>query len=457
MAENETAVASEQEKEEEYVYPVRIEDAGPAAKKVFVEIPRERIDAKLGEQFKELRQQANIPGFRIGHAPQKLVEKRFAHDVREQVRGALISESYQQALEKNSLKVLGEPEFENPDAIKLPDAGPLSYSFQVEVQPEVKLPDLKDMKIKKPKIEITDENVDQAMTNLRSQQGALVPVEDRGVEKDDYLIADVHVKAEGNVIAHQHDAKVVVRPGRVANLQLDDLATQLAGMKPGETRAVKVTAPDTYPNEALRGKELEVEFAVKDIKRMELAEVNESFLTDLGFDNEAALRDALRDQMREKIEDDVQRAMREQVNKYLLEHVNIELPSKLSSQQADRVISRRAVDLMMRGTPKDQVEANIERFRGGAQEEAARELKLYFILQQVATEQNADVDEAELNGRIAIIAAQDGKRPEKVKQEMSKDGTLASLYIQMREQKAIDKLLAGAQIEEVDLDAEKQA
>ncbi len=235
MAENETAVAPEQEKEEEYVYPVRIEDAGPASKKIFVEIPRERIDAKLGEQFKELRQQANIPGFRIGHAPQKLVEKRFAHDVREQVRGALISESYQQALEKNSLKVLGEPEFENPDAIKLPDAGPLSYSFQVEVQPDVKLPDLKDMKIRKPKIAINDENVDQAMMNLRSQQGALVPVEDRGVEKDDYLIADVHVKAEGNVITHQHDAKVVVRPGRIASVQIEDLPTQLAGAKVGET------------------------------------------------------------------------------------------------------------------------------------------------------------------------------------------------------------------------------
>ena len=95
--------------------------------------------------------------------------------------------------------MIGEPDFENPDAIKLPDEGPLSYSFQVEVQPDVKLPDLTGLKIRKPKIEITDENVDQAMTNLRSQQGTLVPVEDRGVEAGDYLLADVHVKVDGNV------------------------------------------------------------------------------------------------------------------------------------------------------------------------------------------------------------------------------------------------------------------
>jgi len=230
MAENEAAVA---EQEQEFEYPIRIEDAGPGTKKVSVEIPHERITSELEKQFKELRQQAAIPGFRPGHAPQKLIEKRFSSDVKEQVRRSLISESYGQAVEKNNLQVIGEPEFDNPDAIKLPEDGSLSYSFTVEVQPEFTLPDLSGLKIKKPKIEIKEENVDQAMQNLREQQGTLVPVEDRGLEKGDYLTADVHVKQDGNVIAHQHDAQLVVRPGRVAGLEIDDLDTQLAGMKPG--------------------------------------------------------------------------------------------------------------------------------------------------------------------------------------------------------------------------------
>src|SRR6185503_8378549 len=84
-------------------------------------------------------------------------------------------------------------------------------------------------------------------------------------------------------------------------------------------------------------------------------------------------------------------------------------------------------------------------------DEAARELKLFFILQKIANDQNVDVGEAELNGRIAMLAAQRGRRPEKMKQEMAKDGSLTSLYVQMREQKAIDRLLAGAQVEEVDV------
>src|SRR5438552_7375202 len=139
MAENETTAAvADQEAagEEEYQYSITIEDAGPATKRVVVEIPKDRIDQKLAEQYKDLRQQAAIPGFRPGHAPQKLIEKRFATDVKEQVRRNLISESYEQAVEKNNLQVLGEPQFDNPDLIQLPETGPLSFSFQVEVQPE---------------------------------------------------------------------------------------------------------------------------------------------------------------------------------------------------------------------------------------------------------------------------------------------------------------------------------
>jgi trigger factor len=451
MAENEAAVA-EQQQEEDFVYPIRIEDAGPGTKKVSVEIPREKIDSEMEKQFKELRQQAAIPGFRPGHAPQKLIEKRFSSDVKEQVRRSLISESYEQAVEKNKLQVIGEPEFDDPDAIKLPEQGPLSYSFTVEVRPEFTLPDVSNLKVRKPKIEIRDENVDQAMRNLREQQGALVPVEDRGVQEGDYLFADVHIKVDGNVIAHEHDTQLVSRPGKLVGIQVDDLPQQLAEMKPGETRTITAHAPDTHPGEALRGKDVQIEITLKDIKHLELAEINQAFMEDLGFENEQELRDALREQMEQKISDDIQQAMREQVNRYLLENTQFELPERLSTKQADRVVSRRAVNLMMRGVPREQVEANIEQLRGGAQEEAVRELKLFFILQKLAEQQGVDVDEAELNGRIAMLAAQRDERPERLKQEMSKDGTLLNMYLQLREEKAIDKVLAQAQVEEVNVE-----
>src|SRR5688500_16387986 len=165
MAEQDTADTNVATEEQEYTYSVKVEDLGPATKKISVEIPRDRIEAKMAEQFKELRSQAAIPGFRPGHAPQKLIEKRFAGDVKEQVRRTLISESYEQAVEKNKLQVIGEPEFDNPEGIQLPEAGNFTYSFQVEVQPEFDVPDMGGLKVRRPRIEISSENIDQAMSN----------------------------------------------------------------------------------------------------------------------------------------------------------------------------------------------------------------------------------------------------------------------------------------------------
>ena len=436
---------------EEYQYDVKVEDSGPATKKISVQVPADRISTKLAEQFKELRKQAAIPGFRPGHAPQKLVEKKFASDVRDQVARTIISESYDQAVKKYSLQVIGEPEFEDSEKLKLPESGDFQYSVNVEVQPQILLPPLTGLRVKRPHVTVTDENIDQAMSNLRQQYGgALVPVEeDRGVTAGDYVIADVHVKDGENVVAHEHDAQLVARRGRINHIDIEDLADKLAGARPGEKRAFKVTAPEFHPNESIRGKELEIEIEVKDVKRLELPEVTKEFLDSLGFDTVEELRQALRERMEEQIQYDIQQDMRNQINNYLLQNVHIDLPAKLSDRQADRVVSRRAVDLMMRGLPPEQVEAAVETLRTGARDEAIRELKLYFILQRVAAEQGVDVTEAELNGRIALLASQRGERPERMKQEMAKDGRLGSLYLQMREQKALDKVLETAVIEDL--------
>jgi trigger factor len=168
------------------------------------------------------------------------------------------------------------------------------------------------------------------MQNLREQQGTLVPVEDRGVEAGDQLIADVHVKVEGNVVGHQHDATIISRKGQIGGIEIEDLEKQLEGLKPGEKRSISTHVPDDNPNDVIKGKDVEIEISLKDLKKLELAEINQDFLESLGFENEKELRDALREQMEERIKYDVQQAMREQVHKHLLENINIELPTRLS-------------------------------------------------------------------------------------------------------------------------------
>jgi trigger factor len=247
---------------------------------------------------------------------------------------------------------------------------------------------------------------------------------------------------------------LVARPARLGGIEVPDFATHLQGAKPGETRTFTAKAPETHATEVIRGKEVQVEVTVKDIKKLELAEITPEFLADLGFENEKEIRQALREQMVERIDYDIAQAQRDQVSKYLLDNTNFELPAKMSTRQVDRIVQRKAMDLMMRGILREQVEAQLPQLRAAAQTDAVRELKLYFILQKIANDQNADVNESELNGRIAHLAAQRGERPEKLKQEMAKDGSLANLYVQMREQKALDKVLESAAIEEIELPSE---
>ncbi len=448
MAETETggtAVA-----EETFQYDIKVEDAGPATKKVHVSIPQDRVDAKLDEQFKEIRSAAALPGFRPGKAPRKLVEKKFSSEIKDQVRRSLISESYEQAVEKNNLQPLGEPEIDKDSKLDIGAEGGISYSFTVEVQPEFTLPDFSGLTVKKPKVDVTEANVDQAMQNLREQQGTLVPVEGRNVQSGDYITADVHIKDGDNVVGHSHDAQIVVRPGRVGGFQIDDLDKQLEGLAIDQTKTITVTAPADFANEALRGKTVGIEFKLKDIKALELAELTPDFLESLGFNNIDELRSALREQLVERVGSDVQNVMRQQVAQYLLQNVQMQLPEKMTQRQQQRIVQRRAVDLLRRGVPAQAIQQNLEALRGGADVQAVNELKLFFMLQKVANDAGVEVDEDELNGQVAMMAIMRGLRPEKFKQQMAKEGTLAELYLQLREGKAMDTIIEKAKVEEVE-------
>jgi trigger factor len=443
VAETETA---------DFEYPITVEDAGPAAKKISVEIPEDRIKSKLAEQFGELEGVAQLPGFRPGKAPRSLLEKRFSTDVRNQVRDTLLRESYQQAISKNSLSVLGEPEFEDQgEPMNLPASGPLKYTFTVETTPEITLPDLGTLEVKKPVIQVNDEHVQQALQNLREQQGALVPVEGRGVQAKDYLTADVKIKLGDELIGSQNDAQVVVRPGVIGGVEIKDLEAQLEGAKVDETRTIKATAPEQHPAEKIRGKEVEVELTIKDIKALELAEIDDAFLESLGFENQQQLLDELRVQMVERINNDVQVAMHNQVRAFLQKNIEFALPTKLTTRQESRVINRRANELMMRGMPADQIRANLDKLQAGAADQAKNELKLFFTLAKYSEQHGIEVDESEVNGQIAQMAMMQNQRPEKLKQDMGKNGQLGDLWLSLRERKTLDKILESAKVEEVEV------
>ena len=429
---------------------VAVEDAGTLKKKITVTVPRERIDAKLDEMYGELLHTAQIPGFRIGRAPRRLVEKRFGTEVAQDVRNSLVGEAIGSAAEQADLKTLGEPEIDL-DEIKLPDEGEMSFSFEVEVAPEFDLPKLKGIEVSRPAIVVNDERIDETLDRWRQGQ-ARFEVTDEAARADDMVQASATVAIEGLEPTEVPGLSLRVAPGQIEGLPLVDLAEALAGKKAGQAASLTVAVPEAHPNEEWRGKQAAVEVKLSQVRRQVLPAVDEPFAESLGYDSLAELREDVSRRLEATVERDARRAMRDQVCTRLLAQTSFDLPPGVVARYTDRVLQRRMVELLQRGVPRNRIDENLTELQAAAGEQAQRELKLAFILGKIAEEQDIDVTDEEVNSRVAEMAGMYGRRPERIRQELAADGSLETLASSLREEKVLDKLLGDAKIKEVSPD-----
>ena len=285
-----------------------VEDAGTLKKKVIVTIPRQRIDAKRNEMFGELSTTALVPGFRIGHAPRRLIEKRFGKEITSDVRNSLVGEALGQAVEKTDLKTIGEPEIDL-DAIQLPDEGDMQFSFQVEIRPEFTLPELTGIPVKKPTLAIGDKEIDEAVETWRQSMVRYEPSDGKAAEGDS-VMAGATVTVEGCDPVESQGLQLRLAPGQVSGLPLVDLGTALAGAKAGDEVTLTVDVPEAHPTEAWRGKKAAVAVRVGEVRKRIVPEIDEAFVTQRGYESVEQFRTQIAGYLASRHEADVKMAMR---------------------------------------------------------------------------------------------------------------------------------------------------
>jgi trigger factor len=428
---------------------VTIEEAGPCKKKVSIEIPEEAIKMSTDEQYEKLRKEALVPGFRKGRAPRRLLEKRFGKDTTEQVKLTLLSEASESALKDSKLDTLGEPDIDF-DKIEMPSKGPLKFDFEIEVRPEFELPELEGIPVTKTKLEVTDEQIDREIERLQRWSGVWTPRKDGAVEPGDQIIADALIKAEGIEEEQKLDnIEIHVRQnGFVGEVPVEKLDELLTGAKAGETKQINTEVPKTYFREEYRGKKVDISIEIKDIKWLKPAELNEDFLTRLGVEDENELREKTQDTLHNRLETQVRTEMSEQIYQYLHDNTNLDLPLDIVAQQATSLLQRQYTNLMMRGLPREQLNEQIEQLQAGSEDQAKNQLKTFFIMDKIADKLDINVSDEEINGHIAQIAIQRGQRPEKMREDMERNGSLAQFTLEVRQNKCIEKLLETAKITE---------
>jgi len=443
--ENETAVS------EEVKNVVTIEDSGPCKKKVIVEIPAETIKSALDERYGQLRKDAVVPGFRKGRAPLRLLEKRFGKEVTEQIKLKLLVDASEAAVKDNELNILGEPDFDH-EKIELPEEGPMKFEFEVEVRPQFDLPELERIAVEKPTTEVDDEQIDEEIETMRKRAGIWVPKEEGTVELDDQVVADVVLKIEDAAEDEKHDnMEIFVRKnGFVGPVPVETLDELLVGAADGDTKTISVSIPESFFNEQYRGKKVDVEIVIKDVKKLEPAELNTAFFERFGVENEDELRERIGDYARAQVERNVRANMGDQVYRYLLDNCEFELPGDVVADQSKRILQREYSNLLIRGAKREQVDERMEELRASSAQRAEEQLKLFFIMSKVAEKLEVpEASEEEVNGYIAQVAASRERRPEKMRQELTRDGSLEQFKLQVREHKCIEKLLENANITEV--------
>ncbi len=438
-----------EQKEEEIKNIVTIEDSGPCKKKVSVEIPEEKIKKFIDEQYDNLRKDAAVPGFRKGRAPRRLLEKRFGKETTEQIKLQMLADSSEKAIKDNELQTLGDPDIDYEN-IELPAEGSFKYEFEVEVRPEFELPDLKGIPVTKTKLEVTDELVDNEIEQLQRWSGVWTPREGGTVEPEDQIVADVTIKAE-DIEEEQklNNIDIHVRPnGFVQQIPIENLDKLLVGAKAGQKKKTNVEISKTYVKEEYRGKKVDIEIEIKDIKWLKPAELDENLFARYSVENKDELRERIQQTLESRLDSQMRNETSEQIYKYLLDNTEFELPLDIVAQQANTVLQRQYTNLIMRGLSREQVQQNMEQLQAGSEEQAKEQLKIFFIMDKVAEKLDISVSEEEINSYIAQAAVQRGQRPERMKEEMARDGSLAQFSLEVRQNKCIDKLLETAKITE---------
>lgn len=425
---------------------IEIEEVGPCKKLLKIEIPKEKIEDEWQKQLNEVSRMANLPGFRKGKAPRKLLEKKFSDKIIEEVKRAVVSESYKQALEGNKLSPIGDPDVGDID---LELGKPLKFEITLEVLPTFELGEYKGMQLKKKPVSITDEDIDKALNAVSRQKTQLTVVNKGKVKDGDYIICDCEVCINDEKIWNDEELEVMVSGSSVANINVPDLKDNLVGAKSGDKLTMDVEMGDNFSVEQYRNKSARMEISIKEIKRPASPDINDELAKQVGYDTLDELREFLSKRLEVEKKNQVEGEMHEQIYSKLIEMADFDLPGDMIAHQSNERLHRYQMELINKGTPLEEVEKNIDDLKNASEESVVKDFKMSLVIDRIAEKEKIFVTENDVNQKINGLAGMYGIEPAAMKKQLERINGMSNLRHQLKEHKTLNLLMKEATIEEV--------
>lgn len=414
--------------------------------KLTVNVPFSELDKEIDAAYKAIAQQVSIPGFRKGKAPRQLIDARFGRGpVLEQVVNDMLPVKYEQAMKENDINPIGQPEV---DIKQIEDNEFVEFTAEVDVQPDIEVPDFSKFKVSVAPLKSVDEATDEQIDQLRDRFGELKETK-RQLKTNDFAVIDLSAEIDGKEI---EDAKVESMSYQIGSGNLvKGLDTALRGMKTGEDNTF--TAKLQTGEHA--GEEAEVSVHVQKTQERKLPEFDDDFAQMASeFDTADELREAIRTQAEESVKAQQAAEIRDEVLKAALEKVEFELPKTVVDDQVHnqyhQVLGQVGGDEKALAQLLEAQGTSREQFDKEARESAEDSVRTQLFLDAVAEQEQPEVSQEELTEHIMFTARSYGMEPGQFMQQLQQANQLPNLFADVRRGKALAMAICNVQVEDTD-------
>lgn len=436
-----------------------LREISPTKKQIDIEIDADAVRAVYDRISDNYAKSATVPGFRPGHATRAVVRARFKDQIHSEVLRELIPNAVQAAITEHNLAALGEPELnlENNDGIHLLGQQPIRFHINVDVLPEIKLGDYKGLEVARQIRPVKDEDVERVIEQLRENSASLQPVEDRGAQAGDTVTANFlgkFVKEPEAEPINVTDVDVVVGGEGV----VQEITDNLMGAKADEEKTFLVDYPENFSAKGLAGKSVEYTVKVTAVRLKELPEADDEWAQSLGDEIESLdqLREKVRADLETQTSEEAEGRMRSSLLRKLVDAHEFELPERLLAHQAEHRFESVVRDMINQGIDPRNPDLNWDKARETLKEQASFDLRSSLLLEEIADEEKLEVSDQDIDDEINAIADASKQTPEQVRAVLTKQGSESSIASRLRSRKALDFLVANANITDAEWKEEKQ-
>lgn len=423
---------------------VQVENLEKNMAKLTIEVPAEEVTKAIQGAYQKNKNKFNVPGFRKGKVPQKMIEKMYGAGIfYEDAVNAMLPGAYEKACEESGLEIVSQPEI---DVTQIEAGKPMIFTATVAVKPEVTLGQYKGLEVAKQEVIVTDDDVMDEIKKEQEKNAAVVTVEGRPVEKDDTAVIDFEGFCDGEAFegGKGTDFPLVIGSGQF----IPGFEDQLIGKNVGDEVEVNVTFPTPYQAKELEGKDAMFKVTIKELKTKELPEIDDEFASEVSeFDTLEEYKKEVADKLKERLEADAKRKKEDEAVNKAVENASMEIPEAMIKTQASNMVNEFAQRMQGQGLTMEQymqfTGTTREQMMEQMMDQAKKRIQVRLTLEAVAKAENIQVSDEELDKEVEEMAKAYQMEAEQLKKFLG-DAEKEQMKTDLAVQKAVDLLVAEA-------------